>query len=284
MTSPERAEGMDLMAGSRDGSIVLPPIGFGTMRQKGDVAADLVLAALEMGYRHIDSARKYDNEEGVGEGIRRSGVAREDMIVATKIVQDDLRREDVQRCAEDSLRRLNLDYVDLMYIHWPSRDIPLEETLEALLDLVGRGLVREIGVANFTTTLLARACELAPILTNQVEYHPYLAQSKVLDACRANGVILTAYCPLARGRGLSDDPEVLRIAEAHGRTGAQVVLRWLVQQDGVVAIPGTSSVEHLRENLAIDGFLLDHAEMAAIAALDRGDRVIDPPHAPDWDA
>jgi len=271
------------MAGSSSAALVLPPIGFGTMRQKGDLAAELVAAALDMGYRHIDSARKYDNEDGVGEGIRRSGVPREDVILATKITQDDLSREDVRRCTEDSLRRLGLDYIDLMYIHWPSPTIPLEETFEALGEMVEAGHIRHIGVANFTTSLLARACELAPIVTNQVEYHPYLAQPKVLEACRAHDVVLTAYCPLGRGRGLTEDPEIQRIAAAHGRTGAQVVLRWLIQQDGVVAIPGTSTVEHLRENLELDGFVLDADEMASIAALERGDRVIDPPHAPVWD-
>lgn len=272
------------MAHLRNSSLAIPPIGFGTMGQTGESAAGLVAAALEMGYRHIDSARKYGNEDAVGEGIRRSSVPRDDVILATKITQDDLRSEDVRRCTEDSLRRLKLDYIDLMYIHWPSPTIPLEETLEALGELVDAGLIRHIGVANFTTSLLARACEIAPIATNQVEYHPYLAQPRVLGACRSHDAMLTAYCPLGRGRGMMEDPELRRIASAHGVTAAQVVLRWLVQQDGVVAIPGTSTVDHLQENLTIDGFFLDGEEMASIAALDRGMRVIDPPHSPIWDA
>lgn len=262
--------------------MTIPAIGLGTMRQHGEHCRSLVEAALAAGYRHLDTARKYGNEEDVGAGLQRSAVHRDDVLVTTKLTQLELEPSQVRSATQQSLQRLGTDHVDLLLIHWPSPDVPLEDTLGALMQLRDEGLTRFVGVANFPSTMLSRAVELADVATNQVEFHPYLAQQRVLATCRDNGVVLTAYCPLGRGN-LVDDPVLGEIAAAHSRTAAQVALRWLVQQPGVVAIPGTSSPDHLGENLAVHDFALSDDEMEAIAALERGERVVNPDHAPQWD-
>ena len=263
--------------------ITFPAIGFGTMRQRGDACAELVDAALAMGYRNIDTARKYGNEAAVGAGIRRSSVSRDDFLVTTKLPPDDLPADRVRAAVEDSLRNLGLDYVDLFLVHWPRADVPLADTLGVMADLREAGLTRFIGVSNFPSALLEEAVGITDLVTNQVEYHPYLAQDVVLPKVRDLGLVLTAYCPLGRGGPLLRDPVLGEIAATHGRSVAQVALRWLVQQPRVVAVPGTSSVEHLRENLSVYDFTLDDSEMAAIGRLARGDRVVNPPTAPAWD-
>ncbi len=261
----------------------LPAIGLGTMRQHGDACRDVVEAALAAGYRHIDTARKYGNESEVGAGIARSSVPRDQIVVTTKLTSDDLAPAQVRAATRESLDRLQLEVIDLLLIHWPNPAVPLADTLGAMTALRDEGLVRAIGVANFPSALLREAVALTDIVTNQVEYHPYLEQGAVLDACREAGTVLTAYCPLARADELLTDPTVTSIAVGHGHTPAQVVLRWLVQQPGVVAIPGASDLAHLRENLAIEDFELDADAMATISGLARGGRVVDPPHAPIWD-
>jgi 2,5-diketo-D-gluconate reductase B len=265
--------------------VALPDIGLGTMRLRGDDCRIITEAALATGYRHIDTARKYGNEEDVGAAISSSAVPRGDVIVTTKLAPDELTSSLVRNATEESLRRLRTDYVDLLLIHWPNPEVPLEQTLQAMSDLRDRGLVRALGVANFPTALLAEATRLEPgLITDQVEHHPYLAQDAVLDRVRAEGMVLTAYCPLARQR-LLDDPVLVEIAADHGCTSAQIALRWLVQQDDVVAIPGTSNVSRLTENLEVlSGPRLSDDEMSRIRGLARGERLVDPPHAPGWDA
>lgn len=263
----------------------MPQIGFGTS-QLGD-CGDLVATALKLGYRHIDTAWKYGSEQGVGAGIRASGVPRNEIFLVTKVSHEYLRAADFARSVEESLNNLQVDYVDMLHVHWPSTDgVPLAETMAALAKARRDGLARHIGVANFNIALLeeARRCCPEPLATLQAEYHPYLDQTKVLDYCRRHGMIFTAYCPLARGR-LFSDPVLAGIARAKGRTIAQVVLRWLVQQGNIAPIPRSSNPERIAQNLEVFDFALTGEEMARIHALARPDgRIANPAgRAPAWD-
>lgn len=260
-------------------------LGLGTWEATDDSCIAAVQWAIEAGYRHIDTAARYGNEEAVGQGIRASGIRRDELFVTTKVWYEDLSESNVLRSAEASLRRLGLDNVDLLLIHWPNANIPLKETIKALGRAKRDGLTRHIGVSNFPVALLDEAVARSdePLVANQCEYHPYLDQSKVLEACRRHGLAFTSYCPLGRGQLLSERT-VLEIAERHGKTPAQVVLRWHVQQPGVVAIPKSTNRERIAENIAIFDFTLDEDEMARIHALARPDgRMIDPSWAPAWD-
>lgn len=265
----------------------MPALGFGTWDLRGDEARRMVEAALEIGYRHIDTAQMYGNEAEVGAALKASGIARGELFVTTKIWPDRAQGGELQRAAQESLERLRLDQVDLLLLHWPSPDVPLAEIMAALSECAAKGWARTIGVSNFTAAMIEEAARLAghPLAANQVEYHPFLAQRSVLDACRSHGMALTAYCPLARGKVFSD-PTLVRISQRHGRTPGQVALRWLVQQDGVAAIPRSAKVEHARANFAIFDFALSETEMAEIAALGspRGRLVHNPGLEPAWDA
>jgi 2,5-diketo-D-gluconate reductase B len=261
----------------------IPVIGFGTSTLGN--CAELVAAALRAGYRHIDTARKYGTEEGVGEGIRASGVAREDIFVTTKVSHEHLCAADFARSVETSLKALRLDYVDLLLVHWPNPEIPLAETMLPLAQTKREGLTRHIGVANFTVALLDQAVALSPepLVTNQVEFHPYLDQAAVLAACRRHGLLLTAHCPLGRGR-LIDDPVLAEVAGRKGKSSAQVALRWAIQR-GVVPIPRSSHPQRIAANLDIFDFALDDGDMARIETLQRpGSRIANPVgRAPAWD-
>jgi diketogulonate reductase-like aldo/keto reductase len=263
----------------------IPILGLGTMRMKEETCVNVVSAALRMGYRHLDAAERYENEQWVGEGLRASGVKREEVFVTTKVYGPNLAAKDFGRAVDESLRRLQLSFVDLLLIHWPNPAVPLAETLGALAKAKQQGLTRHIGVANFTTALLDEAAKLAtePLVTNQVEVHPFLDQSKVIAKTRQHGLAVTAYCPIARGR-VPGNETLERIAKVYGKTAAQVALRWLVQQ-GIIVIPGTSKEDRLKENVDVFDFVLSDAEMAEITALKKPDsRVVNPPHAPQWDA
>lgn len=264
----------------------IPCIGLGTWTLEGRHCSGIVAQALDIGYRHIDTAAIYGNEAAVGAGIRASGVARGDLFVTTKVWPADLRATDLRRSAEASLDRLGLDRVDLLLIHWPNPAIPLAETIAALNKARDDGLARHIGVSNFTTALLAEALRLspAPLVCNQVEYHPMLDQAKVLAACRAAGMAMISYCPLYQGRALLAAPAVAEAARRHGKTPAQVVLRWHVQQQGVAAIPRTSRKERLAENIDVFDFALGQSEMEAIDALrSANSRLCDGATSPQWD-
>ena len=264
----------------------IPAIGLGTWTLKGRACSELVEHALAVGYRHVDTAAAYGNEEDVGAGIRASGISRDDIFLTTKVWPSDLAPADFMKSAEASLKRLGLDQVDLLLIHWPNPEIPLKGTVEALNKARREGLTRHIGVANFTTGLLAEARGLseAPLVCDQVEYHPYLDQRKVLETCRAAGMAMVSYCPLHRGGDLLEERAVKETAAAHGVTPGQVVLRWHVQQEGVVAIPRTSKKERLAENIGIFGFALTEAEMRAISALSgKNSRLCDFDFSPEWD-
>ena len=263
----------------------IPAIGFGTWRLKDGECERMVAAALGAGFRHIDTAEMYDNEEAVGRGIRAARVPREDVFVTSKVWSSHLRDGALQHAAEESLKRLGLDYLDLYLIHWPSNDVSTQEAIGALNEVRTRGLARAIGVANFPVKLIeeAVAASEAPLATNQVEYHAHLDQAPVLEACRRHGMSVTAYSPLGRGTILKEKV-LIEIAGAHGRTPAQVLLRWLIQQDGVIAIPKTASPERLEENLGADAFGLTDDEMAKIFALKRPDsRIVRMAGEPEWD-
>jgi 2,5-diketo-D-gluconate reductase B len=263
----------------------MPAIGFGTM-ELPHRPAELVAAAIAAGYRHIDTARKYGTEERVGEGIRASGIARNDLFVTTKVTEENAREADFLRSAETSLKALGLDYVDLLLIHWPQPKVPFTETLEALAKAKRSGLTRHVGVSNFTLAMLEDAVHVCPepLVTNQVEYHAYLPQDRMLAALKRHGMILTAYCPVARGK-LLDDPIIGEIAKARGKTHAQICLRWLIQQPMVAAVPRALEEAHIREDLDVFDFSLSDEEMRQISALRRRNiRIADPPErAPKWD-
>ena len=245
----------------------IPLIGLGTWDLRGKSCARMVEEALRLGYRHIDTAAMYRNEEAVGEGLRASGIRRDEVFIATKVWSSDLRARDFERSAKESLDKLKLDSVDLLLIHWPNPSIPLKETIGALCKMKREGLARHIGVSNFTVALIEEAKKLStePLVNNQIELHPYLDQSKSIAASRQAGMAVTAYSPIARGR-VKGDALLSRIGKAHGKTAAQVCLRYLVQQD-IVVIPKTSRPERLQENSAIFDFELAPAEMKEIAAL-----------------
>jgi diketogulonate reductase-like aldo/keto reductase len=263
----------------------MPVIGFGTS-QLGN-CAEIVATALKLGYRHLDTAWKYGTEDGVGEGVRASGVPRREIFLCTKVSHEYLRATDFARSVDQSLKRLRTDYVDLLHVHWPSTDgIPLAETMGALAKAKSEGKARHIGVANFNIALTEQAMRLCPepLVALQAEYHPYLDQSKVLAFCRRAGLVFTAYCPLGRGR-LFTDPVIAEIARARGRTVAQVALRWLVQQGNIAPIPRSSNPQHMAESLKVFDFSLTPEEMNRIFALKRPDgRIANPAgRAPKWD-
>ena len=266
----------------------IPSMGLGTFRLTGPSAVSAVSGALALGYRHLDTAAMYDNEKEVGEGLRASGVARDEVFVTTKVWTTDIARGDLQASAQASLSRLKLDQVDLLLIHWPNKAIPLAQSIEALCDARQRGYARNIGVANFPAAMLDDAVRLAAthgekIATNQCEYHPRLSQAKVLEACRRHGVVFVSYSPLGQG-SLMADPAIAQIAAGHGKTVSQIVLRWHVQQAGVAAIPKAGSAGHQRDNLDVFGFVLPDEDMRAISELARPDgRLVKPGFMPEWD-
>jgi 2,5-diketo-D-gluconate reductase B len=266
----------------------IPAIGLGTLGLKDAVCVNAVNAALRLGYRHIDTAERYGNEaeagEGLHQGLAAAGLKRDDVFVTTKVYHDKLTAADFERSLDESLRKLRLAFVDLLLIHWPNPKVPLAETIGALCKAKHEGKTRHIGVANFTTALLDEAVKLAtePLVTNQIEVHPFLDQSKVIAACRRHGLSVTAYCPLARGK-VPGNELLERIGKAHGKSSAQVSLRYLLQQ-GMIVIPRTAKPEHLAANLAASDFTLSDAAMRDIDGLKRSDgRVVNPPHAPQWD-
>jgi diketogulonate reductase-like aldo/keto reductase len=262
----------------------IPAVGLGTMTLKDTVCVDIVAAALKQGYRHLDTAERYGNEAEVGEGLHSSGVSRQDVFVTTKVYWDKLAPGDFERSVDESLKKLKLSSVDLLLIHWPNPKVPLKDSIGSLCQTKRKGLAKHVGVANFTVPMIDEAVRLAtePLVTNQIEVHPYLDQTKVIAACRRHGLSVTAYCPLARGKVPADEA-LIRIGKAHGKSASQVVLRFLVQQ-GLIVIPRTSNRDRLAENLAIFDFKLTDADMAEIGRLKRPDgRVVNPPHAPKWD-
>ena len=264
----------------------IPLLGLGTWDLRGRTCSRIVEQALRLGYRHLDTAEMYDNEREVGEGLRISGVPRNEIFVVTKIWPSHFAPRELLRAAKESLTKLRLGEVDLLLLHWPNPRIPLSETLGALCKVKEAGLARNIGVSNFTVTLIEEATRLSsePLVCDQVELHPFIDQSKVRAACAAHGMAVVAYCPIARGNAKNNEL-LARIGKTHGKSAAQVSLRFLVQQQ-VVVIPRTSKLERLSENAAIFDFELGADEMAEIAALSGGDgRIVDYAFSgsPKWD-
>ncbi len=263
----------------------IPALGLGTWELRGRSCARLVEQAIKLGYRHIDTAQVYENEREVGEGLRASGIKRDEVFVTTKVWTTHFAPNDLARSTKESLARLRMTEVDLLLLHWPNPHVPMHETLAALAHMKELGLARHIGVSNFTVALIEQAIGAcpAPLVCDQVEYHPYLSQSKVLDACHRNGMALVAYSPIAKGR-VKGEETLARIGEKYDKTAAQVCLRWLVQQN-VVAIPRTSRVERLSENMNIFDFKLSDQDMDDIFGLNtpRG-RLTNFAFAPEWDS
>ncbi len=239
----------------------IPAVGFGTSPMTGGLTSETVQTALKAGYRHIDTARKYGTEGEVGEAMRASGVPRADIFLTTKVSHEYLRADDFARSVDQSLAALKVDYVDLLMVHWPNPAIALSETMPALAKAKRQGLARHIGVANFNIALLDEAIALCPepLVALQAEYHPFLDQTKLLNAVRERGLVYVAYCPLGRGR-LFDDPVLTDIAKARGRSIAQVALRWLLQQD-VSPIPFSSNPQRIADNFKVFDFELSDDEM-----------------------
>jgi 2,5-diketo-D-gluconate reductase B len=262
----------------------IPILGLGTWDVRGKTCARIVEQALRLGYRHIDTAQAYDNEREVGEGVRASGLPRDQVFVTTKVWWTHFSSGELEHSVAESLAKLKLPYVDLLLLHWPNSSVPLNETIAALCKVKREGLTRHIGISNFTVALIEEAVAVTsePIVTNQIELHPFLDQTKVIEACKRQGISVTAYSPIARGR-IKGDMVLERIARAHGKTPAQVCLRFLVQR-GIIVIPRTSKVERLAENFEIFDFALADDEMMAINALARPDgRVVNAAWAPEWD-
>jgi 2,5-diketo-D-gluconate reductase B len=261
--------------------VQVPAIGFGTWLVTGQDATDSVRDALEIGYRQIDTARAYENEREVGRGIADSGVPREEIFLTTKVPHDDATADEVERDAEQSLEWLGVDQLDLLLLHWPNGHVPLEETLTAMNNVREDGRTKAIGVSNFPAGLLKQALGIAPVFCNQVEYHPFLDQSRLQELARANEVLITAYSPLAHGK-VPDDPTLTEIGRRHGKTAGQVALRWLLDQPGVSPIPKASSHDRRRENFEVFDFTLTEEDNAQIAALPKDVRTANPGWAPDW--
>ncbi|CAN5673479.1 aldo/keto reductase [soil metagenome] len=261
----------------------MPRLGLGTWELEGDDARNSVQTALDLGYRHIDTAQMYENEKEVGRGLSASDVDRDEMWLTTKLNVKNLAPDDVTTSTEDSLRKLDTDHLDLLLIHWPVAIDTVEQTLDAMQKLQDRGLTRHIGVSNFTSDQFTRATKVAQITTNQVEYHAMLDQSAVLQAVRSAGADLTAYSPLGRGE-LLDHPVMVNIAGARSAHPAQIALRWLLDQDAVVAVPKATGEDHLQSNLEVLSMPpLQPEDTAAIDQIPKDNRIIDPPFAPDWD-
>ncbi len=262
----------------------IPTIGLGTMTLKGDVCVQAVKTALQLGYRHLDTADFYGNEVENGEGLRASGVKREEVFICTKVRQGDLMPDDFARVIDQSLAKLKLPYVDLLLIHWNNKDIPFKLSVGALCKAKKDGKTKHVGVANFTTAMLDEAWGVTsePLVCNQIEVHPFINQDKVLAACKKHGMAVVAYVPIARGK-VPGAEALERIGKAHGKSAAQVSLRYLVQL-GCCAIPRTATPAHLKENLDVFDFKLSDAEMAELKKLNATNmRVVNPPHAPVWD-
>ncbi|WP_234571883.1 aldo/keto reductase [Rhodohalobacter sp. 614A] len=262
----------------------IPEIGIGTYRLYGRECKQSVSDALAIGYRHVDTAQMYKNEKEVGDAIYSSPVDREDIFLTTKVWHTNLDHDDVLQSVEDSLRQLRTPYVDLLLIHWPNKQVSIQQTFEAMLTLRDQGKALNVGISNFPLGLTQEIVEelRIPILTNQVEYHPFLAQFDLIDYSYDHDFLVTAYSPLAQGKVLNND-KLIEIAEEYGKTPAQVSLRWLIEQENVVAIPKASSKEHLEDNIDIYDFELSDEHFEQIDALDKTTRLVNPSFAPKWD-
>lgn len=265
--------------------IDVPEIGLGTFKLIGKECEQIVKLALNMGYRHIDTAQDYKNEREVGLGIKHAHIPREELFLTTKISMLNMEPDDVIKSTELSLQELDVPYLDLLLIHWPNPDVDIEKTIEAMLSIRDQGKALNIGVSNFPMKHLKEVNEelAAPIFCNQVEYHPLLGQLDLLDYAAEHDLMVTAYSPLAQAKIL-ENSLITDLAEKYGKTPAQISLRWLIEQEQVVVIPKASSKEHLEANLDIYDFVLEDDDFYAIDELPKDQRIVTPDFAPDWDA
>ncbi|MDE1159398.1 MAG: aldo/keto reductase [Neorhizobium sp.] len=264
----------------------IPALGFGTFRMPDADVHRILPEALKLGFRHVDTAQIYKNEQAVGDVLKASGIPRQDIFLTTKVWVDRVGHDAFIASVDESLAKLKTDHVDLLLLHWPQSEMPLADRIGALNALRQAGKVKNIGVSNFSTALMQEAVTLsdAPIVNNQVEYHPYLDQTKVLDAAHKSGMSVTAYYLMADG-AVPKDAVLKDIGAKHGKTAAQVVLRWAIQQQDVIALSKTATESRLPENFDVFDFALSSEELAAVHALARPDgRIVDPGNlAPDWD-
>jgi len=261
----------------------IPSLGFGTFKLNGESCHNAVKVALDAGYRHIDTAQIYENEEEVGAAIKESGVSRQDLWLTTKVWFRKAKAKEVRASTLESLKKLQTDHVDLLLFHWPNNDVPMEETLGEMARLKDEGKARAIGVSNFTSTLLKQALECAPIICNQVEFHPRLDQRLLLGMCQKHDLMLTAYSPLAQAKILKDD-EFLKLAAEAKIPPAELSLAWLLRKDKVAAIPRSSSEENIRANFRARDHVIDESLSLRIDALMGDQRMISPDFSPAWDA
>lgn len=267
--------------------MTIPLLGLGTFRLKDQVVIDSVSQALELGYRAIDTAQIYGNEAEVGQAVAASGIARSELFLTSKIWTENLGADKLIPSLKDSLHKLRSDYLDLTLIHWPSPKgaVPVAEFMGALREAQAQGLTRQIGVSNFTVDLLRQAIDVVGaqnIATNQIELHPYLQNRALVSFMQEQGIAVTSYMTLGYGKVLHD-PLIQQIAQRHGATPAQVALAWAMQL-GYAVIPSSTRRENLASNLKAADLRLSEPDMADIAGLDRGERLVDPASlAPAWD-
>lgn len=253
----------------------IPKIGLGTWQLTGDTCRHAVSEALSMGYEHIDTAFAYGNHAEVGAGIKDSGKSRDSFFLTTKVPLEKQKRDQVIQHGGQMLKELQVDYVDLLLLHWPNKEVPFDETLSAMAELVSKGYTRSIGISNFNKNIAEECVEISsePIVTNQVEFHPYLYQRELLEACEQLDMRITAYSPLARGEVFGDE-RLRRTAEKHGTGISQVVISWLMEK-GIIVIPKASSKEHLTSNLEALNVTLDPDDIAEIDAFPEERRYVD---------
>jgi 2,5-diketo-D-gluconate reductase B len=267
-------------------NVSIPRLGFGTFRMPGGGCQPVVESALALGYRHLDTAAMYENEDAVGAAIAASNVPRDELFVTTKVWHDRLGTKDaIRRAFDTSIGKLKLDYVDLYMVHWPSKGMDIATVMETLTALREEGRARAIGVCNFNLPMMRKTVDeiSAPVAALQVEYHPFLDQSAMLSYLREHKIPLTAYAPLAQGRA-AEDETLKRVGDKHGFSAAQIAIAWLLDQDSVVAIPKAQRPESQQSNLDALKISLDDEDRAAIAALPKDRRYVTPPFAPDWNA
>ncbi|MEX0890348.1 MAG: aldo/keto reductase [Balneolaceae bacterium] len=262
----------------------VPEIGIGTNKLIGRECRQVIQRAVETGYRHIDTAQMYQNEREIGQAINSSTIPREEIFLTTKVWHTDLAHDDLLQSVEDSLRELDTPYVDLLLVHWPNPQISLERTFEAMMTLRDQGKALNIGVSNFTPSLIRETVEEigVPLFCNQLEFHPFLDQLEMLELSYQHDFLVTAHTPLCQGK-VAESETLVRIGKAYGKSATQVALRWLIEQENVAAIPKTSDPVRLKENLDIFDFELSDAHFEEIGQLATGRRVVNPVFAPDWD-
>lgn len=264
----------------------MPQLGMGTFRLEGDTALNAVTDALDVGFRHVDTAQIYKNEELVGDAIKTSGIARSDLFITTKVWYESLSEDKFIPSVHESLSKLKVEYVDLLLIHWPypGDDISLEDYLMRLKQAKELGLTRHIGVSNFTIDQIKQAEEIlgkGEIYTNQIELHPFMQNRQVVQACEERGIGVTAYMPFAVGDVMKDDT-LTAIADAHDSSPAQVILAWL-DKKGINTIPSSTNKKHLAQNFSYTELSLSDDDITRIDELDNGERIVNPDFAPKWD-